>query len=128
MTENPVTVTVASGHRRLRAWVRRAGRDLVVVLEGGETPHIGCVVLSQPRASTAGGGGTSVTSSVLTLPPHKEEPVARGVAEHLARELACVVVASAGIHEEGLDAGGIRDWLELSGEMARRLAERLRSA
>ncbi len=128
MAENPVTVTVASGHRRLHAWVRRAGRDLVVVLEGGGAPHVGCVVLSQPRPSTAAGGGTSVSSSVLTLPPHKEEPVARGVAEHLARALACVVVASAGIHEEGLDAGGIRAWLELSEVVAERLEERLRGA
>jgi len=118
-------LTATSGGRRLVAWVRRVGPDLVVVLEGGEVPHVGCVVLAQARASTACGDRRSVTSSVLTLPPHKEEVVARSVAEALARELGGVVVASAGIHEEGLDAQGIEAWLQLTRVITGRLLQRL---
>ena len=126
MDRDTVSVAASAGHRRLVAWVRRAGRDLVVVLEGGDAPHVGCVVLSQARPSTANPERVSVTTSVLAMPPHKEEPVARTVAELLARELGCVVVATAGIHEDGLDPAGIGVWLELTREVASRLVECLR--
>ncbi|NOZ95502.1 MAG: hypothetical protein GXP47_12315 [Acidobacteria bacterium] len=117
-------VVAGSDGRRLEARMRRVGDDLVVVVEGGMA-HVGCVVVAVGRDSTARPGERSVSTSVLTLPPHKEEPVARTVAEALARRFGGTVVVTAGIHEEGLDAAGIEAWLRLGRELAGHLEEAL---
>lgn len=123
--EARVVIEVEEEGRTLGATVTRAGGDLVVVVGGGHRPHVGCVVLAQPRPSTAREIRSSVTSSVINIPPHKEEPVARGIAELLARELGCVVVVTAGVHEDGLDRQGVESYLRLGERLGRVLAERL---
>ncbi len=120
--EPGVRVEVADGPHRLEAWARVVGNDLVVVVAGGNAPHVGCVVLAQARPSTADPMRTSVSSSVLTIPPHKEEPVARAIAERLAREQGGVVVVSAGIHEDRLGAAGAAAYLRLAASLGERLA------
>lgn len=117
-------VEVADGPRRLEGWVQSVGSDTVVVVGGGHSPHVGCVVLAQARPSTADPRRTSVTSSVLTIPPHKEEPVARAIAERLARELGGVVVVTAGVHEDGLDMAGAAAYVGLAERLAGLIAER----
>ena len=117
-----VRLEVADGPRRLEAWARPVGSDLVVVVGGGELPHVGCVVLTQARPSTADPTRTSVTSSVLTIPPHKEETVARAIAERLARALGCVVVVTAGVHEDGLDTAGADTYIRLAATLGDKLA------
>ncbi len=103
----------------------RLGDDLVVAVGGGERPHVGCAVLAVARPSTTVPSHRSVSSSVLTLPPHKEEGIARPIAEHLARELGGVVVVAAGVHDDDLGPAGIADYLALAEELARRLAHQL---
>jgi hypothetical protein len=82
---NPdLTVTVvdpASG-RSLAASIRTIGDDLVVVVGGGARPHVGCIVVATPVAGR-GPTGFSPSISVLTIPPHKEEPIARAIAERV---------------------------------------------
>ncbi len=126
MTRGTIELEAEKDGRRVRAWCRRVGDDLVVAVGGGERPHVGCVVLAQGRPSTAGGDRASVTVSLLTIPPHKEEPVARGIAELLARELGGTVVVTAGIHDDGLTAEGIAAYLELSRKLGERLLAALR--
>jgi hypothetical protein len=62
---------------------------------------------------------------VLTIPPHKEEPIARGIATRLAEKLGRVAVVSAGIHDDDLDADGIAAYLRLGEELADKLVEHL---
>ncbi len=47
------------------------GRDYTLAVYGGDTPHVGSVVMSVARPSLTG-EGTGVTSSVLTGVGHKE--------------------------------------------------------
>ena len=51
----------------------RIGDDIVLILAGGDKPHIGCVVQAVPRPSLTNDGSISVTSSVLNLTGHKDE-------------------------------------------------------
>ncbi len=115
----PLIMVATRGHRRLRAVAVREGRDLVVTVSGGDLPHVGCVVLAVPRER----GGAS--SSVLTLPPHKEEALARPMAETLAAELGAVTVVSAGVHENGATPPAIQTWLDLARELTRQLLQTL---
>jgi hypothetical protein len=62
---------------------------------------------------------------VLTIPPHKEEPIARGVAVRIAAECGRVAVVSAGVHDDQLDRQGIEDYLRLGERLAVAVAESL---
>jgi len=123
---HPVEIEVRLGRLRLTAAARRVGQDVVVAIGGGDRPHIGCVVLAQGHPSTASESRPSSTSSILVIPPHRDEAIARPVAEALARDLGVVVVATAGVHTEGLDARGIADYRKLASQLADRLGAALR--
>ena len=96
-----------------------------VTIGGGQRPHVGCVVLAQPQPAKAKNGGWSVSCSVLTIPPHKEEPIARGIANRLAEASGRVTVVTAGIHDDNLDPDGVAIYLRLGGELADELERRL---
>ncbi len=115
------TLDPATG-RSIHAEVTLAGDDIVIVVTGGSRPHVGSVVLAQPSDQGRG----AVSCSVLTIPPHKEEAVARPIAEAVCKTSAQVTVVTAGIHEDRLDAEGVRIYLDLAEKMAAELAERLR--
>jgi hypothetical protein len=108
--------------RHLEARVEEMGEDLVVAVGGGERPHVGSVVLAQPVPSKKPGRTWSASCSVLTIPPHKEEPIARGIATRPAEALGRVTVVTGGVHEEGLDADGIACDLRLGEELAGELS------
>jgi hypothetical protein len=109
--------------RRLGASVTAVGDDLVISVGGGERPHVGCVVLAQPGHSRANRGTWSASCSVLTIPPHKEEPIARCVASRIVGALGRVTVVTAGVHDDNIDADGIATYLRLGEELAEKLVE-----
>jgi hypothetical protein len=115
----------APGGRQLEAAVRELGEDLVVAVGGGERPHVGCVVLAQPHPSKLPTRRWSASCSVLTIPPHKEESIARGIATRLAEGLGRVAVVTAGVHEDDLDAEGIACYVRLGEELGELLVKRL---
>ena len=117
-TARVVQVDDPSTGRRLTAWIHEAGDDVVVVIGGGDRPHVGCVVLAVAARVRDDGSGFSVSSSVLTIPPHKEEPIARTVAEAICGRLGRVTVVTAGVHEDDLDRAGIETYLRLVDELA----------
>jgi len=119
-----VEVTVRQGALVLSAVATKLGDDLVVAIGGGARPHVGCAVLAQPHPSTADPERSSSTASTLVIPPHRDDAIARTVADALARGLGVVVLAAAGVHTDDLDASGISTYRRL----ARRLADRLLAA
>ena len=117
-----VEVVDPDSGRRMTAWIRSVGADLVVAVGGGDRPHVGCVVLATPSPGR-GGSGFSPSISVLTIPPHKEEPIARAVATEVCRRHGRVTVVTAGVHEDGLDSDGIATYLRLGNELAEAVAD-----
>ena len=73
------------------------GKDCTICVWGGDTPHVGSVVMSTARPSLTG-SGVGVTSSVLNGIGHKDEYVARKFAEAAAEKFVCTAVCSCGIH------------------------------
>jgi len=116
-SESTVEVVDAASGRALTAWIHEVGDDVVVAVGGGDLPHVGCVVLAIPNPGR-GTTGFTPTSSVLTIPPHKEEPIARPVAEAVCGRLGRLTVVTAGAHEDGLDRNGIEIYLRLGEELA----------
>lgn len=85
------------------------GEDVLVCLQGGERPHLGCVVQTEPRESLTGDGSVSATSSVLNYPGHKDEVVCRYAAEKISQELKRRVVCTGGFHKDGITIEEIRE-------------------
>lgn len=125
MESTQVWAEESESGRRLGASVTTVGDDLVISVGGGERPHVGCVVLAQPAPSKTSPGKWSASCSVLTIPPHKEEPIARGVATRVAEAFGRVTVVTAGVHEDTIDADGIAIYLRLGEELAEKLVEYL---
>lgn len=102
------------------------GEDVLVCLQGGERPHLGCVVQTEPRESLIGDGSVSATSSVLNYPGHKDEVICRYVAEKISRELKRRVVCTGGFHKDGITVEEIREVQMVAEQMTERIVGRLR--
>ena len=90
-------VDAGIGEYCMRAGLSVSDGGISVYLCGGTVPHIGTVVLAEPRRSLTG-FGWSCTSSVLNLCGHKDEVFARELAEELCQGFQMPVCVCAGIH------------------------------
>ena len=90
-------VYAGTGRLRLEASISWSPGGISVYLCGGDRPHIGSAVLAQPRPSLTG-SGDSCTSSVMNLCGHKDEAIARHLAESLCVHQRVPVCVSAGVH------------------------------
>jgi hypothetical protein len=86
----------------------RIGPDILVYVWGGERPHIGAVAAAQPRPSLADPSRTSATASVLSYLGHREDGVAKEMAETISARFKTNAVVTAGIHWDHLPADGIQ--------------------
>ncbi len=82
----------------VRMLVTRTGGGIIVQLLGGDKPHIGATVITHPRPSLEGGGKISCNSIVIPEIGHKEDELAKPLAEKISTTLNCTVVLIAGIH------------------------------
>ena len=89
--------TTVAGHP-LRLRCVRMGEDICLTLCGGEQEHIGAVAVAQPRPSLADPARTSATASVIALPGHQEDMLARELALKVAATLKVTVCVACGIH------------------------------
>lgn len=93
----------------VKAYVRQIGQDYIILLEGGDSPHIGCAVMAVPRPSLTGDGSMGSTASVLNLTGHKDEEVCRYLAEQVAKKKGAVTVCTGGIHVENITSEQITE-------------------
>ena len=77
------------------------GNDYTLCVWGGDTPHVGSVVMSVARPSL-NSADVSVTSSVINGIGHKDEFVARKFAEAVAKRKNCTAVCTCGIHIDNI--------------------------
>ena len=111
-------VTFAAGKGRHRVWgaALLTRRSVCVNLHGGESPHIGAVGIGLPRPSLRRQDMRSATTSVVTVPGHKEDELVQPLASELARRLRRTSVVVAGMHLRNARA---RDIAALSRNTAR---------
>ncbi len=120
---------VSAGDDKFKVWGKAflLGKDVVLVIGGGDTPHIGCVALALPRKSRKGKSAVRTTSSVLNLLGHKDEEIVRVVAERVCVSINKPVVCVGGIHVENADSSDIELIVENGMKVAERLAEELKN-
>lgn len=100
-------VSASGGKFEISAEVLEMGDDCLVAVWGGTRPHIGAVGMAQVRPSLRDPNKSSATSSVFTFVGHKEDIVAKMLAEELSRRLRRNTVVAAGIHWDNLSEDDI---------------------
>jgi hypothetical protein len=118
-------IYAAWGEGRLRVEISAVftGNGISALLTGGETPHIGGVVMCVPRPSLSG-EGASCDTYVLPVPGHKDTAAAQPVAEMICRRTGQVTVVTAGIHINNAQGHELEQLLQNSMEAGRRLVEK----
>lgn len=99
----------------IEAGAAKIGEDILLYIQGGDKPHIGCTVMAVPRPSLSGNGERSVTSSVLNLIGHKDESICRSLAEKVCQATGKTVVCTGGFHLENITTQQIKK-VELAGK------------
>ena len=91
--------------------IKSVGEDILILISGGDAPHIGSAVLAIPRKSL-NSDSISCTSSVLNVTGHKDEKICRYVAESFCKRYNSVVVCTGGFHVDNLTAEQIQEVVE----------------
>lgn len=109
----------------IEAFVKMLGVDLLVVIWGGEKPHIGAVAIAQPRLDLKDARSMSEPTSVFCFPGHKDDIIAKAVAEKIAIALSTNVTVTAGIHWDDLDHEGIKCIIDNSNLLTEMIIEKV---
>lgn len=102
-----INVNEGNGKYSIILDVTLTSDGMAVQLFGGEKPHVGAMVLSVPRASLADKKQLSCNSIVVPLLGHKDDEVAKPIAEQLACYYGQPVSVTAGIHIDNATPGDI---------------------
>lgn len=89
--------------QKLQLVATSLGRDMNIALFGGDRAHIGAMALAQNRPSLQTPGKVSASTSVITVCGHKEDQLAKYVAEQVAVKIDAIVTVSCGIHFDDID-------------------------
>lgn len=90
------------GRIQLSFEVISLGNDLCILLTGGQVPHLGAIAVAQVRPSLKDSSLLGASTSIITLVGHKEDAIAKYLADTLAIKLNKNVVACCGIHVENI--------------------------
>lgn len=88
---------------RIYAQLQLIGIDIVITVFGGDMPHIGAIAIGVPRPSLKHNKQTSASTSVITITGHKEDDLAKKMANLIASSLNKKVVLTAGMHWKEVD-------------------------
>lgn len=108
MSMRSLSMEEGEGTYRVSVRVEPIGEDLVVMLWGGDKPHVGAVAIGIPRPSLENPEITSSSTSVYALLGHKEDALAKMMADKIASVLERNVVVTAGIHVDKISPEGIK--------------------
>lgn len=117
-------VSASNDKFEISAEVIEMGDDCLVAVWGGTRPHIGAVGMAQVRPSLRDPNKPSATSSVFTFVGHKEDLVAKMLAEELSRRLERNTVVAAGIHWDNLSEDDVSSISRLCQVILEKILER----
>ncbi|MFQ6678411.1 MAG: hypothetical protein ACE5D0_08825 [Fidelibacterota bacterium] len=106
------TVTTHEGSYDLTASIRFIGKDILIAVWGGDTPHIGAVATSQSQESIVNPKKNNATVSIFCFPGHMEDRLIKPIAEKVALFSESNVVVTGGTHWNNIDNVGIQKVLK----------------
>lgn len=102
--------------------LNKIGNNFSLTIGGGEE-HIGCVILAVPRPSLDNVNEIKSTVSILNVVNHKDDEVAKPLAEELCIVSNKPAVVIAGIHFDCLTIEGIGIIKDINKEAVKKLKD-----
>lgn len=93
-----IEIQKGTGKYRVTLIAVESGEDISVIIYGGEKPHIGAVSISIARPSLENPDNISSSTSVFTLIGHKEDVIAKEIAESVTKTTKRNTVTIVGLH------------------------------
>ena len=118
-----IKVDVSNERFKITGELIYVGDDILIVIEGGEF-HIGAVGVSTPAASPHF-KNKIISTSIITLPGHKDDIVCKIVGEKISKKLNKNVCIIAGIHFDNLTKSEINEILALCDKLADKILEKI---
>ena len=110
-------IVISFTFSQLELFVTETEESCHILLLGGEIPHIGSVVISQPRPSLRYKGKLSCTSSVWNQCGHKDEILCKMIAEKTAITKNKLTVCTGGFHIKNITDAQIKEMTERMQEL-----------
>lgn len=120
-------LTIEKGRIKINLKAILIGKDLCIIISGGDSPHIGSVTLSVPRPSLSDFNKNSATTSILNLLGHKDDEAARYVSHTISSKLNKNVVVTCGIHVDNITVEEITIVMDIIKELTNILLCKLSS-
>lgn len=92
--------------------IKCVGEDILILVTGGDKPHIGSAVLAIPRPSLREENKISCTSSILNVTGHKDEKICRVLAETFCKKYNAVTICAGGFHCDNLTLAQIQEVID----------------
>ena len=118
-----INFEVSNEKFKIHAKLLFAGEDIVIIIGGGET-HIGAVGVSTPAVSPHF-KDKIVSSSIITLPGHKDDIVCKLIGEKISKKLNKNICVITGIHYDNLTKEEIEEILNLCNMLIDKILEKL---
>lgn len=119
------SVSTCKGSFDLTANIQIIGRDILIAIWGGDTPHIGAVAAAQSQASIVDPEKNNATVSVICFSGHMEDNLVKPMAGKIALSTGSNVVATAGTHWDNIDKDGIKKVMENNDVLTELILEKL---
>lgn len=100
---------------RVMAELVRIGKDILVILSGGDVPHIGAIA----------GGSESFDLQTITFPDHKEDVVVNQMADAIRKVAKGNVCIIGGIHVDNISNNQIMLVVEMCKVLTERVIDNL---
>ena len=111
-----IEVSVGEGYLCIKSTIVKTKDGISIYIGGGQKPHIGTVIISQPRKSLTGSCVAKCTTSVINTLGHKDDEIAIPIAEEICRKFEVSTVVTAGVHIHDANAVEIKQ-LKSNAEM-----------
>ncbi len=105
------------GRHNLVLEAQSIGKDLLILIYGGDEHHIGSVSIAYPTKSHYRDAST-ISLNSTSLPGHKDYVLSNVIAEKLSKALMLVVTVIVGIHMDNATEDEIKSVVKESIEMA----------
>jgi gallate decarboxylase subunit D len=120
-TITKVRLSVGTPPFVIEAFALHCGKDWSVTIGGGERFHIGACAVAFVQPSLKDPERYSGTVSVIAVPGHKEDELARSAALRIANALQTTVIVNVGIHINRATREDIQKMVSLFEEMVAKL-------
>lgn len=128
-SKHHATCELEYGEDRLKVFLHavNTSRGWSCTLTGGESPHVGGVVLAVPRPSLTGAGKGSCDIYSVPVPNHLDNEVGADLARMLACAFGQPASVTSGIHVENATAADLTQIRNNVSDLARMLVQEVES-